>query len=258
MLVGNGALVHRQPLRLIGGGSAGDLTVWGRAERFNRMAGAFSAVLGGLPYGYGPPVAWTLPRTAGAIGCSLQIQGLGSLDITSLAGGLNAEASLTGSGTVSNALLGLIVSLQASLSGSGHISLATIVGAGNLASSLSGSGHLLDSAMQAIAWLISAMSGAGTLEATMPAKGNMECSITSTGDLLTTANVADIVWGFIVEQGLTADQAIKLMVAALAGKVSGAGTSTITIQNAGDGTKDRIVATVDGQGNRTDITYDLD
>lgn len=59
-----------------------------------------------------------------------------------------------------------------------------------------------------------------------------------------------------IESGLTVRQAMRLIVAADAGKVSGGGTTTVTIRNIAD-TKDRIVATVDSDGNRTAITRDL-
>jgi len=45
---------------------------------------------------------------------------------------------------------------------------------------------------------------------------------------------------------------LQIMAAVMAGKVSGGGTSTITFRDLGDGT-DRVVATVDSNGNRTDI-----
>jgi len=59
-----------------------------------------------------------------------------------------------------------------------------------------------------------------------------------------------------IETGLTPRQAARLTVAAAAGKLSGAATSTITIRDLAD-TKNRIVATVDADGNRTAITRDL-
>jgi len=45
---------------------------------------------------------------------------------------------------------------------------------------------------------------------------------------------------------------LQIMAAVMAGKVSGGGTSTITFRDLGDGT-DRVVATVDSNGNRTNI-----
>lgn len=45
------------------------------------------------------------------------------------------------------------------------------------------------------------------------------------------------------------------MLSALAGKLSGAATTTVTIRDTNDGI-DRIVATVDASGNRSAVTLD--
>lgn len=58
-----------------------------------------------------------------------------------------------------------------------------------------------------------------------------------------------------IETGVTPRQALRLILAAEAGKLSGAATTTITIRNVGD-SKDRIVATVDADGNRSALTLD--
>lgn len=58
-----------------------------------------------------------------------------------------------------------------------------------------------------------------------------------------------------VETGYTLRQALRLMAAALAGELSGAATTTITIRNITD-TKARITATVDSDGNRSALTLD--
>jgi hypothetical protein len=57
----------------------------------------------------------------------------------------------------------------------------------------------------------------------------------------------------VVEIGLNARQALALKAAALAGVLSGAATSTVTIKGAGVATT-RIVATVDASGNRSALT----
>lgn len=59
-----------------------------------------------------------------------------------------------------------------------------------------------------------------------------------------------------VEVGLTLRQAIRLLTASAAGKLSGASGVTIVIRNTAD-TKDRITATVDASGNRSAVTYDV-
>lgn len=59
-----------------------------------------------------------------------------------------------------------------------------------------------------------------------------------------------------IENGLTMRQALRLIAAAAAGKVTGATTSEVTIRSAVADDRVRITATVDGSGNRTSISYD--
>lgn len=59
-----------------------------------------------------------------------------------------------------------------------------------------------------------------------------------------------------IETGFSLRQILRLIAAATSGKLSGAGTSTITIRDIND-TKDRIVATVDANGNRSVVTKDV-
>lgn len=74
-------------------------------------------------------------------------------------------------------------------------------------------------------------------------------TLTSFGTL-----VADI-WAHTLETGWTVLESLRVMLASAAGKLSGAGTTTVTIRDAGD-SKNRITATVDESGNRTAVTYD--
>lgn len=60
-----------------------------------------------------------------------------------------------------------------------------------------------------------------------------------------------------VETGLSIIQALRVIAAATGGTLSGAATTTITIKNAVANDKNRITATVDTDGNRTAIVYDL-
>lgn len=66
--------------------------------------------------------------------------------------------------------------------------------------------------------------------------------------------IANAVLAAVVEGTLTIKQALQLVAAASAGKLSGAATATVTIRNKSD-TVDAIVATVDADGNRSAITY---
>ncbi len=60
-----------------------------------------------------------------------------------------------------------------------------------------------------------------------------------------------------IEAGLTLRQAQRLQSASAAGKLSGAATTEVTIRNAVADSKDRIVATVDADGNRSAVTVDV-
>lgn len=72
------------------------------------------------------------------------------------------------------------------------------------------------------------------------------------GFTVTTDHVAAIM-ASVIEGSITIQQALALMLAVLTGKSSGGGTTTITFRDTAD-TKDRIVATVDGSGNRTAVS----
>jgi len=58
-----------------------------------------------------------------------------------------------------------------------------------------------------------------------------------------------------IETSYTPRQALRLILSALVGKLSGAATTTVAIRDIGD-SKDRITATVDADGNRTAVTPD--
>ena len=58
-----------------------------------------------------------------------------------------------------------------------------------------------------------------------------------------------------IETSRTLRQGLRLILAALAGKLSGAATTTVTIRDTNDGIN-RIVATVDADGNRSAVTLD--
>ena len=59
-----------------------------------------------------------------------------------------------------------------------------------------------------------------------------------------------------VETNITLRQGLRLMLAAMAGKASGMATTSAIIRDTND-TKNRITATVDVNGNRTAVSYDV-
>ena len=68
--------------------------------------------------------------------------------------------------------------------------------------------------------------------------------------------IAIAVWQKIMEGGLTAEEIMKVMGAVLAGTVSGAGSGIETFKGL-DKTTDRIVSTVDADGNRSSVMLDV-
>jgi hypothetical protein len=79
---------------------------------------------------------------------------------------------------------------------------------------------------------------------------NLDTTVSSRSTL-TAANV----WAYVIEGALTAQGVFRLILASVANKLSGAATTTISIRDVAD-TKDRIVATVDVDGNRSSVTLD--
>lgn len=62
-------------------------------------------------------------------------------------------------------------------------------------------------------------------------------------------------WEHVIETGFTAEEIMRLVASASAGKLFGAGTTNVKIRDLND-TKDRIDATVDSSGNRSAVTLD--
>lgn len=152
-------------------------------------------------------------------------------------GGLGSTGKIKGVGTLTPPDIQLIKSIAATIAGTGAITPPILEATYGIFATLSGSGAITDADMNALAVL--------------------EAEITPfTG--LTPENIASgILDDQNVETGLTVRQALRLLAAALAGELSGAAGTTITIRNAVADDKDRIIATVDSNGNRSAITYDV-
>jgi len=68
-------------------------------------------------------------------------------------------------------------------------------------------------------------------------------------------DIVDAINNEVVEGALSHADALRLIIAVLMGKSSGGGTDTIRLRDIGD-SKDRVVATVDDNGNRTGVVLD--
>lgn len=81
--------------------------------------------------------------------------------------------------------------------------------------------------------------------------GTNELNASTITALITVADIHNAV----IEGGITHVQALRLFLAVLTGVSGGGGSLTLTFKDIG-GTKDRIIATVDRDGNRTNVVRD--
>lgn len=205
------------------------------------------------PDGYGG-TGWALPTKAGALSAVNTSVGVGAFS-ASIAEGRNISGSFDGlaffAGTGQ-----LVVSGSGTFSGvtsfSGNV-IAALAASGTFSGTTSFSGTTV-----ATGHMVGAFTGVASFEAIRYATGSMSGSFSSAVVLEAQGFSAYLLDQEDVETGLTLRQALRLVTAATAGKISGGGTSTITIRNAVADGVDRIVAEVDTDGNRTTITYDLD
>ena len=247
--------------------------------------------LAAIPTGYYPPYTWFAPQIRGQIGCTGdRSSGIGGIAPLNLAAGLNAEAVIEGVGGFDNAAMGLIMSAVASMGGTctftsalgGTISaVAALSGAGTITAplgaivgamaTLAGIGGVCCSNLRADAFMSADIAPATTVAADVIANavwaataagmdsGSMgEAVLASGGGLVppTPEEVANAVWQHLTEGTYTAEEVLRLITAAMAGKVTGADSSTIRFRDLAD-TKDRITAQVDDKGNRTALSYDV-
>ena len=260
---------------------------WTNTGRVRNLDSGWATVIGGgcqskksaRPYGYLPPSCWILPRTAGGIASrGGLVHGVGTLTASG-ALGRNIAAALAGSGDLS-ATGALIVSAVAALTGTGTVSTANLLAVLQATAALSGSGSLTGTP-GALGWIIGSLTGTGSLTATRYATGALEADITpfttlspqnlatavwsavaadnddtgSMGEKLNDAGSASNPWTEVIEGSYTAAELLRIMAAALAGELSGVGTTTITIKGV-DQTTDRIIATVTSEGERTAVALD--
>lgn len=224
-----------------------------------------------VPYSYHPM------QTAGRMASYSTIIGDGEISANMLLT-LQAIADLQGSGNVEG-LGGLIVQLFANIAGSGQVSNADMQAFLLMVASISGQGDI-DADISALAQLISNITGQGNSSSTLTGTGNISADILAYGELtpegirdsiwnalstqydkagtmgekLNDAGSASNPWNEVIESGFTAGEIMRLLVAVAAGDGEALNGITTKFKSL-DGTKDRIIATVDG-GNRDVTTID--
>ena len=270
-LIGNYSVLNKSPCKWLAGNSTalasgvgvGQHAQTRAASNFNSDWRKFSLQEGSTPStilrfaskpgGYGG-TGWALPTRAGAVSSVNNSNGvaafIGALAAgRALAGTFAAVAAFAGTGQ-------LVVSGTGSFAGvaawSGNV-IAALAATGSFAGVAAWTG-----ATTAKGFAVGSFAGVASFSATRYATGSMEGSFAPAVTLEAAGFSSYLLDSEDIESGLTLRQALRLVAAATAGKISGGGTSTVTIRNAVADGVDRLVATVDTDGNRTAITYDLD
>jgi len=251
------------------------------AKRNLTFGEGITTTLAGVPDGYTHPGSYLLPMKAGALSSHNNVTGSGGItDADGWAVRL-AVAALTGTGGIT-ADGGLIVQLAAALVGSGTVTAANLQAFLAAVADISGSGTISSADLEGFGAILAALTGSGTATGSiLTGVGELTADILSYGDL-TVEGMRDAVWNAVaasyndvgtmgekmndagsgsnpwtevIEDSYTAAELLRIITAALAGELSGAATTTITIKGV-DGTTDRIIATVDADGNRSSLTLD--
>lgn len=213
----------------------------------------------------------------GAIQILATIAASGSLS-PGISGAAGIASTLAGQGVVSPPLLQSVADMVAAVHGSGAVTSAFADVIGQLASSIEGVGLFVSNPIIVPTLAaVATINGLGTVALTVSAPGHLNITLNGqsvfSNTIFATGNISAQVSTFTalspqtlaaalldnedVESNLSVREALRLLTAVLGGKVSGGGTATITIRDVND-SKDRIVATVTNDGNRTSVVYDLD
>ncbi len=240
MLLNNGTWFGR--LRRAGGmgaipgsllANAERIKLWENAQRF----GQYTSV----PQGYQSAARAIIPTIKESSLMSARISGTSDLINTSITVPVSMSAAISGVGTL------------APDSEVGETLSATIVGVGSLtadARNIVSMAATIDAGARPSAFDITQevwqAKASGFLD---PTTMGGKLNLASSGGVDYGA-LANAVWTHIIDSGVTAEQAMRIYGAVLAGKVSGAGTGTEVFTGL-DGTTVRVTATVDASGNRT-------
>jgi hypothetical protein len=251
MLLGNRSVLLKSPGRFLSGTIASSE----RSNFFrpgNYRSAAYEA-LSAIPYGY-VVGAWHLPKLGGAVSSTNNAESTSTATGT-LAGGkaVAGTAASTSTATGTGQLISAVSGTAASTSTATLDVYATKALSGTAASTSTAT--LVKSAL---AWATGTAASTSTATLVRYATGNIAGEST-TATPLSPQGLADAVAAIEIEgTDLSLVQALRAIAAAASAKVSGAATSTIVYRNAVADNKDRITATVDADGNRSAITYDLD
>lgn len=212
-----------------------------------------------IPTGYGGGSAFMIPWSTGELG-AVRIDGIATITAAALSAMIVNLDDIAGSATVTGSanaigLIELAVEIDAA---------ASVTASSTATSSLSAivtGVAVVEANLGAIIPISASSTGVASSSVNLKGTGRLGGIITigASGYLSNddVERLAEAVQAIQIESGYSLQQALRVILSALAGKVSGAGTTTISFRSADDA-KDRIVATVDSNGNRTNVTLDGD
>jgi len=126
------------------------------------------------------------------------------------------------------------------------------------AATIGGIGEVISAALTGLKNSPCTMTGSGAMTAAVKGTGTISCTV-SIGAQPSAFDIAQAVWGMDngIETGWTPRQIMRIMAAALAGKVSGSDANAPAFRSVTD-SKARITATTDADGNRLSVSLDGD
>lgn len=277
------------PLRTVGNTAASYASSANILSLAQKGGGRFNRRLSLGPLASDPPcaevpVTWSMAEIGGDLSADNSVNSSSSIEFN-LQRGINASCDIGANGDITSASLSMITALAADLAADCGLSISMQM-ALSIAANIAASGDI-DSSLGLIAWCLASieqscsvsdsnLNGTARLEANIvsysefTAEGVRDAvwnailsnynATGSAGKALSTAGsggvdynlLAGAVWQYVIESGISAEQAMRIYGAVLGGKVSGAGTGTETFTGL-DGTTVRVTSTVDASGNRTSV-----
>lgn len=213
----------------------------------------------------------------GLNGMSASLSGVGDIPnsalslITFLSSGISASGaldgssslvssfsgSLSGSGEINYGALTMLIRIASSLSATGSLA-GEMKGLSSLSASTSGGGSISSATLKGLSWLISSITGAGSVVLTLRGDSFLAANISATGDVLTAQGCANAVWAALMETGMTAQQALRLLTAIAAGKTTiGTGDPVVVTFRDINDTVTRVTAEME-ESERKVVTKNLD
>lgn len=214
----------------------------------------FSGDFNAYPNGTRASQSFIQPKSAGSLS-SYNRARLSFVPSVTLTPGAPMSVSGSISLSVAAADLDQIVAIVASGSAAIAVLTANLSAGVLMAASTNGSLSVLSAQLGGIIPVDASASMSLTPDVVMSARAFMVATAGGPTPLSPEGLAQTLLDSSEIETGYSMRESLRLMLAAMAGKVSGAETSTVILRDVND-TKNRIVATVDGNGNRTAVTHD--